>query len=267
MSLRYMVDSGRNAFEFELAAVSVSSLKPHEKVFEDAVRSLAADMRSSTMQREPIVVDRDSMTVLDGMHRLSAARMLGLKFLLAVLVDYDANSIRLERWWRSIRAFPDSLLKTIEEKTAGNRGEPFIVVEDGVEKTYRLKTTGEKAFEEYETLVSNIERTLGVDATPTPQPLSRGVSFGAPHLTKTDVKRMASRGLLLPAKTTRHIFPLRVLSCPVPLRLLAEERQGGKELLRDAVSAYIRPMDVWVAEGKDTYGGRYYDDEKLLFFI
>ncbi len=48
--------------------------------------------------RYPILVDSKTFVVLDGHHRLVAVKLLGLRFIPAILVDYDSDCVSVSSW-------------------------------------------------------------------------------------------------------------------------------------------------------------------------
>jgi ParB-like chromosome segregation protein Spo0J len=76
----------------------VRLLKPHEDVVEGRVRELADQILLDGFIRYPILVDSKTLVVLDGHHRLVAAKLLGLRFIPAILVDYDGDCVSVSSW-------------------------------------------------------------------------------------------------------------------------------------------------------------------------
>jgi hypothetical protein len=85
---------------FSLGIRSTETLLPHEQTIESHVESLAAEMRRDGVQKDPIIIDRESGAVLDGMHRLAAFSRLGISRAACCSVDYDSRSVTLSRWAR-----------------------------------------------------------------------------------------------------------------------------------------------------------------------
>ena len=48
--------------------------------------------------RYPILVDSKTFVILDGHHRVEVARLLGLRYIPALLVDYDDDCISVSSW-------------------------------------------------------------------------------------------------------------------------------------------------------------------------
>ncbi len=78
--------------------VEIARLKPTEMVDAAHVRALAEDMRRDGVQRRPIVIDRQTLAILDGHHRYHAAKALGLAFVNAVVIDYEDPRLTLASW-------------------------------------------------------------------------------------------------------------------------------------------------------------------------
>ncbi len=75
----------------------VAALRPHEKTHAAHRRALKRQLVKNRYVT-PIVADRHSKTVLDGHHRLHAARELGLIRIPVVFLDYGDGAIRVETW-------------------------------------------------------------------------------------------------------------------------------------------------------------------------
>jgi L-serine kinase (ADP) len=70
------------------ALLPIAELKTHEAAEPDRVRRVMHQMKSTGVVKTAIVVDPRTMVVLDGVHRLSALRMLGAAMVPAWLIDY-----------------------------------------------------------------------------------------------------------------------------------------------------------------------------------
>jgi len=84
----------------EVTYVDIEWLKPHEKVVnQERVDALIDAISRWGAYRKPLLVDRDSGSILDGHHRYFAAQGLGLKKVPAALVDYlKDDSITVDVW-------------------------------------------------------------------------------------------------------------------------------------------------------------------------
>ena len=81
-----------------LALVDINILKPHERTIEERVRLLENDIRKKRVLLKPILVDANTMVILDGHHRVEALRRLGARYIAALLVDYEDSCVSVSSW-------------------------------------------------------------------------------------------------------------------------------------------------------------------------
>ncbi len=82
----------------EFRLVPVARLRGHEEHERDRVDELVAAIERAGEFREPIWVARGSWVILNGHHRVEAARRLGLRRVPAWVFDYDGHHVDLDRW-------------------------------------------------------------------------------------------------------------------------------------------------------------------------
>ncbi len=85
---------------FTLGIRPVSSLRPHEETIPANVVKIASEMTRDGVQKDPMIIDRESGSVLDGMHRLAAFASLQIENAVCCAVDYSSRAVRLGRWAR-----------------------------------------------------------------------------------------------------------------------------------------------------------------------
>ncbi len=66
-------------------------LRPHEAVIPEKVMSLLFEVMKRSKWLRPIIVDRETFTIMDGHHRHRVATLLGLKSIPCYLVDYKKD--------------------------------------------------------------------------------------------------------------------------------------------------------------------------------
>jgi len=76
----------------------VHLLKPHEQYIEHHARELTQALLKDKVQKDPIVVDANTFVILDGHHRYEAAKRIGLRKIIALLVDYTSPEIKVDSW-------------------------------------------------------------------------------------------------------------------------------------------------------------------------
>ncbi|MCB1376767.1 MAG: ParB N-terminal domain-containing protein [Alphaproteobacteria bacterium] len=83
---------------YEVTLIDVARLRPTEEVDAAHVETLAADIRCAAVLRQPVLIERRSLAILDGHHRYHAARRLGLARIAAIVIDYDDPRLSLSSW-------------------------------------------------------------------------------------------------------------------------------------------------------------------------
>ena len=122
----------RNAYQInhrglflDLALLETDSLLVHEEIVPIRFSHLMRRIKRDGFQSAPVLVDRDTLVVLDGMHRTAVMKELGAQFICVCLLDYFSPSIKIQRWCRVISA---PFTEEIAESLLGSMGfslEPF----------------------------------------------------------------------------------------------------------------------------------------------
>ena len=77
---------------------TLASLQASEQVHPDRVQALAQRIRDEGSWLAPLPIDEATGVVMDGNHRLRAARLLGLRRLPCVLLDYADPRVAVACW-------------------------------------------------------------------------------------------------------------------------------------------------------------------------
>ncbi|GIR75431.1 MAG: ParB N-terminal domain-containing protein [Candidatus Thermoplasmatota archaeon] len=79
--------------------VEVACLRPHEQTLPWRVEEMVEKIQRNKYFHKPLLVDRSTMTILDGHHRHQASLRLGLKRVPAMVFDYQEDErIVVEAW-------------------------------------------------------------------------------------------------------------------------------------------------------------------------
>ncbi len=92
--------------------VNVTGLVPHEQIIEDHLQELLETIWRDGVLRQPVIVDRASMVILDGHHRVSVMRRLSCPLIPAYLVDYSDPSIVVHARRADIPVDKESVVRT-----------------------------------------------------------------------------------------------------------------------------------------------------------
>ncbi|MBI3887721.1 ParB N-terminal domain-containing protein [Candidatus Microgenomates bacterium] len=75
--------------------LDISKLKCHERVDKDHVEEIKELIIKAGYFKKPIIVDKKSLTILDGHHRYSALKEMGAKVIPCQLIDYKDVDVRV----------------------------------------------------------------------------------------------------------------------------------------------------------------------------
>lgn len=75
--------------------IAIDRLKSHERTMSRRVGCLVREIKAEGNIRRPIIVDQQSMVVLDGHHRVEALRRIGAARIPVHFVDYLSPNVRV----------------------------------------------------------------------------------------------------------------------------------------------------------------------------
>ena len=226
----------------EIALEELARLHIHEEIIQPKMRELVAKMPGDGVFIHPIIVDAESLVVLDGMHRVAAAKEIGLRYIPVCLVDYADPHIELGGWYRMFDAL------TEEEASAAMRGAGLRPVPKSFAEAHRIVEAREAvtaifsrgwclaglgdapdlkarydAVKRIEGILQRRHRMGYCTDKEAPSRVESG-EYGAalmpPTATKEEVVDTALAGRVFAQKTTRHIIPARPMNVNVPIAWL-----------------------------------------------
>ena len=288
-------------FLVKIDIAPIDELFIHEEIVEPNLKALMNSLIKSGFQRDPIIVDEKSGVILDGMHRYSALKNLGLDYITVAWVDYFDETIILKRWFRVYRPpkiNPDRL-EQIATKVLKGRGDVerrIIGVNEGEDLRYPDKTSikiwlnnkeiteliidlGNIPLIERFNVLKELEKEISKEINVRPSYLTEqqalkyirekggSLVIGIPGISKKDVVDIATKGKVFPPKTTRHVIPARPLFVNVPLKLL--QKKGIGEDIEDKRLVLERLLEnkmLIQVKGKVEID-RLYEENVLFVFV
>jgi len=227
----------------EIALEELSRLHIHEEIIPVKMRELVAKMPGDGVFIHPIIVDSGNLVVLDGMHRVAAAKEIGFRYIPLCFVDYANPNIKLGGWYRmfdGLRNKPEAVEAIREaglEPVEKTYEEAYAMVEARkavaaiFSKFWSLASLGDTPYikARYDA-VKRIEGKLQQRHTmsyTTDRDAKARVDSGeysacliTPIATKREVVETALAGRVFAQKTTRHIIPARPMNVNVPIAWL-----------------------------------------------
>ena len=89
-------------FRMSLETVELRKILPHEEIIPELLEKLVDAIERDGSMKHPIIVDGDSLVVLDGNHRTEALKKLGYRYIPVCMVDYQNPLIEVRCWYRTI---------------------------------------------------------------------------------------------------------------------------------------------------------------------
>lgn len=273
--------------ELRLRLEELGKVKVHEEIIPELLEALVREMRSDGMAKHPVVVDSNTLVVLDGMHRVAALEKLGCRYLPACLVDYRNPHIYVGCWYRSVHGDVANselfdAVKSLGLEVESSSLEEALEALDGREATaamltgegcHVLRGAGEGIRASY-AWVGRIERALkerglkvGYEAE---RDARRMVGSGevaaaimTPRVRKEEVVEAALGGNPFAHKTTRHVVAARPMAVNVPLEWL----MGGRRLedVNGMLIEHLSKRRVRRLPRGEVFEGRRYEEELWVF--
>jgi hypothetical protein len=263
----------------KISLISIDMLRPHEEVIDALVRKLAEDMRSQNVVRDPLIVDQQTLVILDGMHRYGSLKQLGCHFAPCCLLEYENPQIKVGSWYRFVEvnnaegivvSVLDSLGVHYRKWRTSTQihFERLIAVADGT--CFELTRDADDVSKAK--LAVKIEKSMverGYDVQYAPENTVTQNSSDRPNLviplpifTKMEIREIAITGQLLPHKVTRHVIPSRPLGLDVPLSLLMDTQSKDAN---EKLEALLSTKHIDRRPPGSIVDGRRYQEELLVF--
>jgi len=100
--------------------IEIADLKAHEKTSPKREKEIMEFLKKSKSFTRPIIVDKETLTILDGHHRVKTMKYLGYKKIPAMLVDYKSNQIKVNLRSKGLKVLSEDLIKFIVTSIANS---------------------------------------------------------------------------------------------------------------------------------------------------
>lgn len=268
----------------EVRIVPIEKLVPHEMEDSERTKRIEMRIRVDGALKNPVIVgkirrDGPKLLLLDGVHRVNALKRLGCRDVVAQVIDYRSNDVKVFTWHhliqgfevprllKSIRGIKDIVLEKVDRERAEallkekkivcyflfKNGDVFVVKCEDDLKTRTLKLRDvvdvyKRASEIYRLTKSEADFLLkeSKDAI---------AVLSIPVYDKREIEELAFNGINLPAGITRHVVSKRVLGLHIDLALLKvdmslkSKNKILKEIIKERIAnkrARFYPESVFV---------------------
>ena len=86
------------AGSYPVVLIPLELLHPHEEVDWNRLRELESEILSDGLIRKPILVESETLVILDGHHRVRVLERLRKRLVPALLISYEDPCLRVESW-------------------------------------------------------------------------------------------------------------------------------------------------------------------------
>ncbi len=239
----------------------IDRLRLHEETIPELTSWFTEKIKSDGCFKHPIIVDANTFVVLDGMHRVTASRNLGYRFIPICTLDYRNPNVLVGCWYRTVNhqsdlekilgwiedlgftvedSSRDAAAKLVAERKAiaaiVSRLECFAIhgTQRGIKEIY-------DAIKQIELKLKSKGHSIGYGAEKNAlKMVSSGKVFAAlvvPMVAKEEVVAAGLSGDVFNHKTTRHVIPARPLFIDVPLEFLrGPNLEEANKILVDRLS-------------------------------
>lgn len=270
--------------DFQLRIVELDKVHLHEETIPEQIMEIVRSLSEDRVQLDPIMIDKNSMVILDGNHRLEALRTLNAERVLVSMVDYNQRSLKVHRRLRCIKRINDSMISdlgkkfTFEQTTIENGKslidllkKPLSLITrrssyvcnlpfNDVIDAYSLVRIFDKIMIENKFIVDPLSENLAFERLWT----TYSAFLYTPPIRKEHVIESGLKNRLFPAKSTNHLFPIRPVGIAFPLDSLmgySVTLEDAQEELQEISSISERTL---MPPG-GIYRNRAYEDTLLIF--
>jgi hypothetical protein len=282
LPVSYTID--HEGLSLEIAVIESDKLLLHEETIPEKLNKLENNLLRDQVQKAPIIVDKNTLVVLDGMHRTKIMRKLGIRFIVACFIDYEDPKIIINRWCRIIpKPFNKVKAGDILKRLQFNM-QHYEMVEDPnfnndlilvFKNSVLMMATSE---DDIRNLLKNaylLETELlnwGYDVKQCTESqamdlIKRGKIEAAlfpPRVEKKNVIDIAMKGEVFTPKATRHTLPARPVGVDVPLSMLSDTTISLEEANRKLFEHLNSKKLQMLGAGK-TWNRRKYEETLYIF--
>jgi hypothetical protein len=282
LPVAYTID--HEGLKLDIALILTDDLLIHEQTIDSRLENLKKRIEKDEVQSAPILVDRETSVVLDGMHRTAVLKQLDCRFTCICMLDYFDPRIKVKRWCRIIpKPFNHRQAKNLFNYLDLSM-EPYELIVTPDEEESLILVFKENAYKITDELgdlletfnkINQLEIKLnswGYDVIHCTEAEAiehvRGGEFDAaiymPKISKEKVLKFAERKEVFTPKATRHQLPARPIQVNVPLCLLRDKNISVIDANYKLMKMLSKKKVSRFEAGKE-WNGRVYDEVLYVF--
>lgn len=272
--------------KLEIVLVNSRKLLVHEETISKELTHLKDEIEKDGVLRAPVIVDKNTNVVLDGMHRTAALNELGCNYTCVCYVDYESPQIIVERWVRRInklglytalkilghRSFEITRINLSKDNNLHlDMNEALLVFKDeaiSMKINEESKVSIFNKIHEFELELVKENYSISYETEQDAKKLMNMKSFDAllfpPIVNKKEVITFASKKKIFIPKATRHIIPARPVEVNCSLELLRNYDSSLKQL-NQRLKKQLESKRVSKLPSGSFFFGRRYEEALYIF--
>ncbi|MCX7877455.1 MAG: ParB N-terminal domain-containing protein [Ignavibacteria bacterium] len=240
--------------KFSLEILRLNDVLLHEECEDNRYRKLAESFKKDGFLSNPLIVGKAGRKyiLLDGANRYQALKITGAKLILAQIVDYRSDKVKLRTWNHFVAGMSENDLRHYvrrenikitgwDGKTELDIKSIGVVISHGAKFRLHLSRFFTELLQKMCSFSKYYENHFSynrIDGDISLRKLDKlfdeeGVFFIYPEFGKNHIERIASMKQKLPAGISRHLIPNRVLKLKYDISRLmtnGDLREKNKEL-------------------------------------
>lgn len=259
--------------KFELRLLPMSGISLHEECEDNRSGRLIERFKNENVLLNPLIVGKtaNNFILLDGANRFEALKTFECRSILAQVVDYSSENVKLKTWFHFVNEMRFSDLKAILpddviDNQGGLKNDQCIRVISEINETMYIKLPDDlqKRLELFAVINRFYEANFSyirIDSDTDISDISglaagNGLLFVYPPLKKDDIIKISGFQQKLPAGISRHLIPNRVLHIKFLLDALKSDDNLDKKNIE---------LEKYIQYKIDTNKVRLYREPILIF--
>jgi len=267
-SIRSRDGRAQRKLDIRIGLVEINRLILHEETRASELKNLMERIENSDSLWHPIIADYRSLVVLDGMHRVSACRELGFRYMGVALINAMDSSVGLGKWNRIFKCGgnPIRVAPAIEKlgfeleplsyhdpsstewsntctRAMARKGAFAVLIHGKARRAMLIRSDDDNLKVKYDR-VRDIEKVLTSQGYDMDFVSSRDIKSQSgddgpefilipPNLSKKEIFQVARSGSVFVPKASRFFLPVRPVFTEIPVTLMKSEI-GGRDV--DAIA-------------------------------
>ena len=97
-----------------LELIDIKKIIPHELTDQSIIDILINKIRGDGYWSNPVIIDKETMIIMDGHHRYEAAKIIGIKKIPCYIMGYHSNNVQIYNWKTNEKIDFNTIIQRVE---------------------------------------------------------------------------------------------------------------------------------------------------------